>query len=225
MRFDDRIEAGTLLAKALKKFQGERDLIVLALPRGGVPVAYHVAKALHAPLDVFVVRKLGVPNNEEFAMGAIASGGVRVLMTDTIRQLGISQATIDAISSRESKEVLRREALYRGTRPAVEIAGKKVILVDDGIATGSTMLAAVRALRKAQPKMLIVAVPVAPKDTLDKLEREADQVVCLYTPDPFWGVGTWYQDFSQTSDGEVRELLAALSMEKTAENSLDSSNP
>jgi putative phosphoribosyl transferase len=205
MQFVNRIQAGNLLADALKAFRGDANLIILALPRGGVPVAYQVAQRLGASLDVFIVRKLGVPYNQEFAMGAIASGGVRVLMSDTIRQLGISQAKVDEISAREEKEIARREATYRGDRPALDLTDKQVILVDDGIATGATMLA---------------AVPVAPLSTVRELEHEADMVVCLYTPEPFWGVGSWYDDFSQTTDEEVRRLLSVQPKKKSAEVSM-----
>jgi predicted phosphoribosyltransferase len=181
---------------------------VLALPRGGVPVAYEVARALHAPLDVFLVRKLGVPGHEELAMGAVATGGVRVLNEQVVRGLGIPDSVIDAVASWELEELRRRERLYRGDRRPPDVRGKTVILVDDGLATGSTMLAAVEALRQQQPARIVVAVPIAAPDTCELLRAEVDDVVCAVTPEPFYAVGLWYRDFSQTSDEEVRELLA-----------------
>jgi len=184
------------------------DLIVLALPRGGVPVAYEVARALGAPLDVFVVRKLGVPGHEEYAMGAIATGGVRVLNEELVRTLGMPERVLDAVAAREQQELARRERLYRGQRQPPEVRGRTVILVDDGLATGATMQAAVKALRRLQPARIVVAVPTASPDTCEQLRTEADEVICATTPEPFHAVGLWYQDFSQTTDDEVRELLA-----------------
>jgi predicted phosphoribosyltransferase len=182
-------------------------VLVLALPRGGVPVGYEVARALHVPMDVFIVRKLGVPGHEELAMGAVASGGVRVLNDQVVSGLGIPDYVIDAVAGWEQQELERRERLYRGQRPPPDVRGKTVILVDDGLATGSTMLAAVRALRKLGPARIVVAVPVASPDTCELLKSEVDEVVCAVTPDPFYAVGLWYQNFSQTTDEEVRELL------------------
>jgi putative phosphoribosyl transferase len=207
-RYRDRLEAGRHLGADLKeKFAPQRDLIVLGLPRGGVPVAAEVAKALDAPLDVFIVRKLGVPGHEELAMGAIASGGVRVLNQDVLSYLRLPQTTIDEVAAREQQELARREKSYRGTRPPLDVAGKTVIVVDDGLATGSTMRAAVAALRKMNPKSVVVAVPVAAPQTCDDFRHEGIDIVCLRTPEPFEAVGLWYEDFSQTSDEEVQEIL------------------
>jgi len=206
--FRDRRHAGRVLAQVLVGYANRSDVIVLALPRGGVPVAYEVAKALHAPLDVFVVRKLGVPGHEEYAMGALAGGGVRVLNDEIVKRLGISDAAVDAVTRDELRELERRERLYRGGRPLPELRGRTVILVDDGLATGSTMLAAVKALRAQQPARIVVAVPTAAVETCARLRSDADEVVCATTPEPFRAVGMWYDDFSQTSDEEVRELLA-----------------
>jgi len=209
MIYRDRRDAGAQLAEKLVTYGTVKDnLLVLALPRGGVPVAYEIAKALEAPLDVFIVRKLGVPGHEELAMGAIASGGVRVLNDYVIRQLRIKQWLIDEVTEREKTELRRREALYRQGLPPLEVAGKRIIIVDDGLATGSTMLAAVRALKHGHPASLLVSVPVGAPSTCSELRREADEVLCLDTPEPFSGVGQWYDDFSQTSDDEVRTLLA-----------------
>lgn len=205
--FQDREQAGQLLADALMKYADRNDVIVLGLPRGGVPVAYEVAKSLNAPLDVFIVRKLGVPGHRELAMGAIATGGVRVINEDVVWQLGLSQLTIDAVAAEEQIELARREQAYRGHSNAPRIRNKIVILVDDGIATGSTMYAAVRAVRQQQPALIIVAAPVAALSSCEKLEREADEFVALITPENFYGVGQWYEDFSQTSDEEVKGLL------------------
>jgi predicted phosphoribosyltransferase len=207
-RFRDRTEAGRVLADRLTRYAGRTDVIVLALPRGGVPVAFEVARALRAPLEVFLVRKLGVPGHEELAMGAVASGGVRVLNDQVVRLLGISRSQIDAVAAAELEELARRERLYQGERPHPDVRGSIVILVDDGLATGSTMLAAVKALRTQQPARLVVAVPIASADTCELLREEADDVVCAFTPEPFYAVGLWYEDFSQTSDEEVRALLA-----------------
>ena len=183
-------------------------MVVLALPRGGVPVGAEVARALGAPLDVFLVRKLGVPGHEELAMGAIASGGVRVVNETVARQLGIPADVVDAAAEREGQELARREAAYRDGRPAPDVRGKTVILVDDGLATGSTMRAAVAAVRRARPAAVVVAVPVGSAETCADFRGEADVVVCAEEPEPFFAVGTWYDDFSQTTDDEVRELLA-----------------
>jgi putative phosphoribosyl transferase len=207
MLFRDRTEAGRALARRLTAYADRSDVIVLALPRGGVPVAFEVAKALKAPLDIFVVRKLGVPGHEELAMGAIASGGVRVINDDVMDHLGLPGAVIDAIAAKEEKELARRERAYRGMRPAPDVRERTVILVDDGLATGSTMRAAAAALRKQHPARLIVAVPVAASQTYQEFRTEVDEIVCGETPEPFMGVGRWYHDFSQTSDEEVHRLL------------------
>jgi len=207
-RFRDRREAGRLLAARLSAYANRPDVVVLALPRGGVPVAAEVARALGAPLDVFVVRKLGVPGHEEFAFGAIATGGVRVLNEDVVRALQIPDRVIDAVAAREQEELARRERVYRGDRPPLDVRGRTVILVDDGLATGATMHAAIQALRQQQPARIVVAVPTASPETCDELKRVVDEVVCATTPDPFYAVGLWYEDFSQTTDEEVRELLA-----------------
>jgi predicted phosphoribosyltransferase len=206
-RFRDRFEAGRRLAAALASYAGRPNLLVLALPRGGAPVGYEVAKALHAPLDVMLVRKLGVPGHEELAMGAIASGGIRVISDDVVRALGIPDRAIAAVAANEERELKRRERLYRGDRPPADIRGRTVILVDDGLATGSTMRAAVAALKAQNPERLVVAVPVAARETCESLQRDVDDVVCAVTPEPFFAVGQWYQDFSQLTDQEVRELL------------------
>jgi len=207
-RFRDRVEAGQLLGRELsRKFEKGDDIVVLALPRGGVPVAWEVARALDAPLDLFIVRKLGVPGHEELAMGAIASGGVRVLNRDVLDYVPVTQKAIDAIAAREQQELERRERSYRGSRPPVEVKNKTVIVVDDGLATGSTMRAAVAALRKMQPRAILVAVPVAAPQTCDEFRNEGIDIVCLRTPEPFQAVGLWYEDFSQTSDEEVHEIL------------------
>lgn len=207
MLFRDRADAGRALAEKLGAYADRPDVLVLALPRGGVPVGFEVARALRAPLDVFVVRKLGVPGHEELAMGAIATGGVRVLNEDVVRALGISDEVIDRVAEAEAQELERRERLYRGERPPAEVAGRTVILIDDGLATGSTMRAGVAALRRLGPSAIVVAVPVAAAQTCDELRREVEEVVCAETPEPFYAVGLWYADFSQTSDAEVSELL------------------
>jgi predicted phosphoribosyltransferase len=183
--------------------------VVLALPRGGVPVGYEVAKQLNAPLDVFVVRKLGVPGYEELAMGAIASGGVLVLNQDVVNQLGLSQSVVDAVASKEREELARRERLYRSDRPPVEVAGRTVILVDDGLATGSTMRAAVAGLKARGASRIVIGVPIADPSTCEELASAVDDIVCAVTPEPFYAVGLWYSDFSQTTDEEVRQLLEA----------------
>ena len=210
MRFRDRDEAGELLGRDLARRLARRDdVLVLALPRGGVPVGAAVAKALGAPLDVFIVRKLGVPGHEELAMGAIASGGVRVLNREVLDYLPVSEKMINVVAEREQRELERREREYRGARPPVDVKDKTVIVVDDGLATGSTMRAAVAALRKMGPRRIIVAVPVAAESTCNDFRAEAvaDEIVCLRTPEPFQAVGLWYSDFSQTTDEEVHELL------------------
>jgi predicted phosphoribosyltransferase len=206
--FRDRREAGQLLATALSRYAGRPDVVVLALPRGGVPVAYEVAQALGAPLDVFVVRKLGVPGHEELAMGAVATPGVRVLNEEVVRGLGIPARMIEAVAVREQAELARRERLYRGDRPPVDVHGRTVILVDDGLATGASIHAAIQALRQRQPARIVVAVPIAAPDRCEALKDQVDDVVCAVTPEPFHAVGLWYDDFSQTTDDEVRELLA-----------------
>src|SRR5687768_1307277 len=208
MRFRDRREAGKALARRLDHLRDEEDLIVLALPRGGVPVAYEVARALDAPLDVFIVRKLGVPGHEELAMGAIASGGVRVINEDVLRFVTVSPKTIDAVAAREEKELERREKSYRGGKPPLDVTGKRVVVVDDGLATGATMRAAVQALRKMNAREIIVAVPVAAAETCAEFRPTVDKLVCLRAPLHFQAVGLWYDDFSQTSDEEVHDLLA-----------------
>ena len=206
-RFRDRIDAGRALALALEEYCGRPDVVVLGLPRGGVPVAAEVADALGAPLDVFVVRKLGVPGHEEFAMGAIASGGVRVMNRAAIDMLAIPQAAIEQVVEREQRELERREREYRDDRPPPQIAGRIAILVDDGLATGSSMLAAVAALRNLRPARIVVAVPVGAAQTCRKLQAEADEVICAMVPEDFQAVGLWYDDFGQTSDAEVQATL------------------
>jgi predicted phosphoribosyltransferase len=205
--FRDRVEAGELLAGLLADYRDRDDVVVLALPRGGVPVAREVARALGVPFDVYVVRKLGVPGHEELAMGAIATGGVRQINRDVVDALGIPGNVIDAVAEREQLELERREQTYRGNRGPLLLAGKIVILVDDGLATGSTMRAAVMAARQQQPSRVIVAVPVGAPSTCADLATEADDVVCVRTPDPFVAVGLWYRDFTPTTDHEVRTLL------------------
>jgi predicted phosphoribosyltransferase len=206
--FRDRRDAGRQLAAKLAAYDNDPDVLVLALPRGGVPVAYEVARALNAPLDVFLVRKLGVPGHEELAMGAIATGGVRVLNERVLRQAAIPPSEVEAVAAAEARELARREREYRGDRPPPQIRGKTVILIDDGLATGATMHAAVQALRLQGPRRIVVAVPIAAPETCEAFRAEVDEVVCAVTPDPFYAVGLWYEDFSQTSDEEVRELLA-----------------
>jgi predicted phosphoribosyltransferase len=207
-RFRDRTEAGRLLAQRLAAYANRPDVLVLALPRGGVPVAAEVARALRAPLDVFLVRKLGLPGQEELAMGAVATGGVRVINESLIRAIGIPNAVIEAVAAREQQELARRERLYRGDLPPPDLRGRTIILVDDGLATGATMLAAIRALKQQQPARIVVAVPTAAPETCEALKAEVDDVVCAVTPEPFYSVGLWYEDFSQTTDDEVRALLA-----------------
>ncbi|MFZ0710731.1 MAG: phosphoribosyltransferase [Terrimicrobiaceae bacterium] len=208
--FRDRIEAGRQLAKVLGGYAGRSGVVVLALPRGGVPVGFEVAKSLGAPLDIFVVRKLGLPGDEELAMGAVASGNVRVINEEVVRSFGVSDDVLDAVAEREEIELNRRERLYRGNAPAPDVGGKTILLVDDGIATGSTMRAAVAALRRQFPLRIIVAVPVAPPSTFKELQSEADEVVCVMTPEPFYAVGKWYEIFDQTTDNQVRDLYERL---------------
>jgi len=207
--FLDRKDAGRQLARKLQAYASDPRVLVLGLPRGGVPVAYEVAQALHAPLDVFLVRKLGVPGQEELAMGAIASGGVRVLNAQVIHALRISSVIIDSAAAAQMRELERQQRAYRGDAAFPSLAGRTVIVVDDGLATGSTMRAAVRALRQSHPARVVVAVPVAAPDTAESLRREADEVVCVDTPHFFEAVSLWYERFSQTSDDEVRSLLEA----------------
>ena len=205
--FRDRTDAGRLLAQRLRTYAGRDDVVVLALPRGGVPVAYEVAKELGAPLGVFLVRKLGVPGHEELAMGAIASGGVVVLDQGLVQRLGIGQAQLERAVAQELQELQRREEAYDGRRASQQLEGKTVILVDDGLATGSTMRAAALAVHELNPGQVVVAVPVASRETCDDFRDVVDEVVCEVTPRPFYAVGLWYEDFSQTTDDEVRELL------------------
>ena len=205
--FRDRRDAGRQLAKKLSPFARQIDVLVLALPRGGVPVGYEVAQALGVPLDVFVVRKLGAPGQEELAMGAIASGGVRILNAEVVDGLGVSPGEIERATLVEKKELERRERLYRGDRPPLDVHGRTVIIVDDGLATGSTMRAAVHALRAQNPKAVVVAVPVAAADTCKQFREEFGEMVCLHAIDPFYAVGAWYEDFGQTSDEQVRQCL------------------
>jgi len=207
-RFADRHDAGRRLAARLTHYAGRGDVVVLALPRGGVPVAYEVAQALDAPLDVFVVRKLGVPGHEELAMGALASGGVMVLNNDVVASVGVTPDEIERVFARELETVRRQERAYRGDRPGVQVAGRTAIVVDDGLATGATMRAAVKALRDRGAAKIVVAVPTAPRETCELLRREVDEVVCATTPDPFMAVGLWYRDFAPVGDDRVRELLA-----------------
>ena len=216
--FANRTDAGRKLAQALAQYQNREDVIVLALPRGGVPVAYEVAQKLNAPLDIFLVRKLGVPGHEELAMGAIASGGVRVLNSEVIEALNIPDEVVDRAAEREQHELRRREQAYRGSRPYPHLENKTVILIDDGLATGASMRAAVAGLQSQNIARLVVAVPTASPETCQQFEQLVDQVVCAATPQPFYGVGVWYEDFSQTTDDEVHELLgmAAAATERTS---------
>ena len=206
-RFRDRRDAGRQLAAKLMDYANRPDVVVLALPRGGVPVAFEVAKALNAPLDVFLVRKLGVPGHEELAMGAIATGGVIVRNSEVVDMLRIPERVIQQVAAAEQRELERRERLYRGERPRPDVRGKTVILVDDGLATGATMRAAANALREQHPAHIVVAVPTAAPETCDEFRDEVDDIVCAITPEPFYAVGLWYEDFSQTTDDEVRILL------------------
>lgn len=207
MHFRDRTEAGRLLAELLKPHTNQANAIVLALPRGGVPVGYEIARQLHLPLDVFLVRKLGVPGQPELAMGAIASGGIQVLNDDVIRSRSISPETIAQVAMHESRELDRREQLYRNGKSALQFFGKTIILVDDGLATGASMRAAITAIRPQKPNQIIVAVPVADQQTYDDFRQMVDQIVCVSIPSPFYGVGMWYDEFSQTTDEEVKQLL------------------
>lgn len=206
-RFADRTEAGRRLATELARYADRADVIVLALPRGGVPVGYEVARALRAPLDIFVVRKLGVPGHEELAMGAVASGGVRVLNDQVVRALRIPRDVIEDVTASELRELERREQLYRGERAAPDVRERVVILVDDGLATGATMQAAIAALRQRGPARIVVAVPTAAPETCNQLRDEVDDLICAMTPEPFHAVGLWYEDFSPTTDEQVQELL------------------
>jgi predicted phosphoribosyltransferase len=214
--FPDRTAAGKTLAERLRHYQSTPDLLVLGLPRGGVPVAYEVAQALGAPLDVFVVRKIGVPGHEELAMGALASGGIRVMNDDVVRQLAPRESVIEELTREEQKEVEQREQRYRGERTPPPISGRTVILIDDGLATGATMRAACAAVRQQQPTRLIVAVPVAAPQVCDDMQQEADEVICAMTPSSLGGIGGWYHDFRQTTDDEVRELLTQAAREQRA---------
>ena len=207
--FTDRRHAGRVLASRLTKYAGRGDVIVLALPRGGVPVAYEVAAALGAPMDVFLVRKLGTPGHRELAMGAIASGGVRVVNEDVVQWYGISEAAIDRIAREEQEELERRERAYRDDRPAPDLTNRIVVLIDDGLATGSTMRAAVQAVRARCPARVVIAVPVGAPQTCAELAVSADEVICARMPEPFSAVGQWYRDFEQTTDEEVQQLLSA----------------
>ena len=207
MLFRNRTHAGQMLAGMLKEYSNRDDILVLALPRGGVPVAFEIASALPAPLDVFLVRKLGVPGQEELAMGAIATGGVRVLNHEVVKYLRVPDHVIDSATQAEQRELDRREQAYRGNRQPPEVGGGTVIFVDDGLATGSTMRAAVTALRLQKPARIVVAVPVAAASTCQEFREEVDQIICATTPEPFYGVGQWYENFSQTTDEEVRDLL------------------
>lgn len=217
-KFRDRVHAGKVLAAELADLRGTPDLLVLGLPRGGVPVALEVARALDAPLDVFLVRKLGVPSHPELAMGAIASGGVRVLNDDVVEMLRIDPGMIEEVARQEQAELKRRQREYRGDRPEPKIEGSTVVLVDDGLATGSTMRAAAKAVRAAHPRSLVIAVPTGAQETCASLASEADRVICATTPEPFYAVGMWYQEFLQTTDDEVRECLALAERDHADQN-------
>lgn len=208
MLFHDRADAGKQLAQKLSEYANRDDVIVLGLPRGGVPVAFEVAQALHAPLDLFLVRKLGVPGHEELAFGAVATGGQRVINRKVVESEQISDAEIEEVTRKEQRELERRERAYRGNRPPPQLEDRTVILVDDGLATGATMLAAVLALREYEPAKIVVAVPTASRDTCELFQDHVDEVTCASTPEPFYAVGLWYRDFSQTTDDEVRNLLS-----------------
>lgn len=205
--FDNRAQAGYRLGQALRGYAGRPDVVILALPRGGVPVAFEIAQAIKAPLDLMLVRKLGTPGQEELAMGAIAPGGVQLLNRDIVDSMRIPEQAIEAVAKRERRELERRQHAYRGERPLPDVAKRCVILVDDGLATGATMRTAIKALRQQHPARIVVAVPVAPPETIRTLQQEADEVVCLATPEPFWAIGQWYRDFPQLSDEEVKDLL------------------
>lgn|SRR5487761_75457 len=215
-RFRDRTEAGQILAALLTAYANRGDVLALALPRGGVPVGYEVARALHIPLDVLVVRKLGVPGEEELAMGALATGNVRILNENIVRSMHISDATIDRVTAREQKELDRRESLYRNNHPAYDVQGRTILLVDDGIATGATMAAAIKALKQQQPAQIIVAVPTAPPSTCQELVEEGIEIVCVMQPEPFFGVGYWYEQFPQVSDDEIASMLEQAGQEQPA---------
>jgi len=212
-RYRNRTDAGRRLAALLREYADRPDVIVLALPRGGVPVAYEVARALHVPLDVFIVRKLGLPSHPELAMGAIASGGIRVIDQAALRRFGVTDEQLAAVAAAEERELERRERQYREGLPLPDVTGKTVILIDDGLATGATMAAAAAALKAQGPAKLIVAVPVSAPETCDAFREIVDEVVCGATPEPFYAVGLWYEDFSQTSDDEVHDLLARAARE------------
>ena len=218
MIFRNRAEAGQQLASRLGKYANRDDVIVLGVPRGGVPIAFEVATALNLPLDIFVLRKLGVPGHEELAFGAIGSGGVRVLDRQIVEAVGLSELVIELVTRAERAELARREQIYRGGRPPLDVRGKTVILVDDGIATGSSLRAGVRALRQMQPAAIVIAAPVAPRSTVNRLRREVDDVVCVEIPERFYGVGQFYHDFSQVSDEEVNELLDSASRQRVSSN-------
>lgn len=216
-RFRDRTEAGRLLAERLTEYANAPDTLVLALPRGGVPVAYEIARALHLPLDICLTRKLGVPGRKELAMGAIGQGGIRVINESIVEDLGVSEQAIERVARSEEIELERRDRLYRGDRPLPAIEGKTVLLVDDGIATGATLKAAILTLQARDPRSIVVAVPVAPAEIRDRLEESVDRVVCVLEPEALMAISAWYDDFSQTGDGEVRELLAAANRSGTSE--------
>lgn len=206
-RFKDRAQAGALLAKRLHSYAKRADVVVVALPRGGVPVGYAIAQALELPLDIMLVRKLGMPGHEEYAMGAIASGGLCVLQPAAVGALAVPPEVIEAVAQRELKELERREKLYRVDHPPLPLQGRVAILVDDGLATGATMLAALRAVHQMQPAYVVMAVPVAARDSFQAVASEADEAICLYQPEPFYAVGRWYENFGKTSDDDVRQLL------------------
>ena len=208
MHFRDRVEAGQRLAKELAWLSDQKGVIVLGVPRGGAVVANEIAKALHAPLDVYITRKLGAPHNPELAIGALASDGTAFLDQDMILSLGVPDEFVQSEIARQRKEIARRMAAYRGTRPEQDLHDKTVVLVDDGVATGATVLASLRAIRQRQPRQLVLAVPVGAPDSISSLQKEADRVVCLYSPEVFWAVGSFYSDFNQTSDQEVIQMLA-----------------
>jgi len=216
MLFRDRTEGSQLLAQKLTAYRNQPEVLVLGLPRGGVPVAFEVAKALNAPLDVFLVRKLGVPGHEELAMGAIASGGVRVLNSEVVQGLNLSSEAIDKVAAKEQQELERRERAYRGNRPPLDVRDRTVIIVDDGLATGATMRAAAVALRQQQPGRIVIGVPVSAPETCNQFRAEVDEIVCAVTPQPFYAVGLWYENFSQTTDEEVRDLLERAAREQSA---------
>jgi len=207
MVFENRVQAGRQLAKKLSAYAGRKDVIVLGIPRGGVPVAFEVARLLRAPLDIFLSRKLGVPGQEELAFGALASGGVRVLNRDLIKELNLSKEEIDRIVEAVRTELERRERVYRGARAPLKVEGRVALLIDDGIATGSSMRAAIKALRQLKPSQLVVAIPVAPLHTCERMRSEVDEIVCVYTPENFYAIGQFYEDFSQITDQEVTQLL------------------